>query len=636
MKSQRGHGHDKPGSAASVTQAAMAPGKRTLTEGIDAGPSDERHSKIEAASSAGAGQPLPGGLQQKFSHALGADVSGVRVHAGGPSAAAAESVQAQAYTTGQDIHFGAGKYDPSSKAGEHLLAHEVVHTVQQRGVEGAAHQAKLEVGEPGNAAEREADALATIAVEGRGSASVNERPAAGAHVVQRSPGPDASVGNPAPTDQAVKPSGDKADGGAAAPAGPAGPVVRAGIDLTAIGQDQGIRVAVGYYSSATDIAANAASYKSHKLKEVLTWGNVKPAGDHPLIKKVVAQIAAGISNPELNTTTADADAIANGVAGNNTEFGRRATIHGTQRKTIGGTAGALVVGKHIAFDESSGKPIEAIQAVSAAIGSLAPSAAPGATPTPGAGATPSPGATGAPAATAAPAANIAEVAFFTHGISTNIGLGKDGWMSGPSVAAKLGAYATPSVQVLVYGCSAAGGKDSFAETLATALAKAGHKARVFGHTSAGPATVNADGREFTAESDGAGGAKVSNATDYEMVFTSDFQTAEMGPVAGDLAIDLTKGSMYDGWSSNQYAVFALIGKVSKTWLSGGLSKVVASGGLAGANDDGSKSSEEAAYTLGISKDPTVAALRKEWQAYRSSAAGKADLTKHLPAKGIAK
>src|SRR4029079_15442843 len=151
-------------------------------------------------------------------------------------------------------------------------------------------------------------------------------------------------------------------------------------------------------------------------------------------------------------------------------------IHAAQRKTIGGSPGALAVGKHMAFDEATGKPIEAIKAVSTEIGSLAPAAGATGTPAPGGS---DAGATGAPAPTAAPA-NIAEIAFFTHGISTNIGLSKDGWMNGGAVAAALGPFTTPSVQVQVYGCSAAGGKDSFAETLATALAKAGHKARVFG------------------------------------------------------------------------------------------------------------------------------------------------------------
>jgi hypothetical protein len=94
--------------------------------------------------------------------------------------------------------------------------------------------------------------------------------------------------------------------------------------------------------------------------------------------------------------------------------------------------------------------------------------------------------------------------------------------------------------------------------------------------------------------------------------------------------------MYDGWSSNQYAVYDLINKVSKTWLASGLSKFATKGGLAGVNDDGSASTEEAAYTLGTARDPTVAALRKAWQAYRASPAGKADLLKNLPAKAITK
>src|SRR4029077_3497030 len=114
----------------------------------------------------------------------------------------------------------------------------------------------------------------------------------------------------------------------------------------------------------------------------------------------------------------------------------------------------------------------------------------------------------------------------------------------------------------------------------TALAKAGHKARVFGHTSAGPATVNADGREFTAESDGAGGAKVTSATNYDLVFPIDFRNSEMPPVAADLAIDLTKGAPRDGWTSNQYAVEDAIAKTSRSWMNTGMSKIVKSGGIA--------------------------------------------------------
>src|ERR1051325_11499117 len=121
---------------------------------------DAEHAVATAAG--GSGSALPETIQRKFESSLGADLSDVRVHTGAESASAAAAVGARAYTTGQDIHFGAGQYDPSSPAGEHLLAHEVAHTVQQRG--GALHsggrQYKLEVSSPGDYLEHEADRAA--------------------------------------------------------------------------------------------------------------------------------------------------------------------------------------------------------------------------------------------------------------------------------------------------------------------------------------------------------------------------------------------------------------------------------------------------------------------------------------------
>ena len=87
------------------------------------------------------------------------------------SATAAHAVGARAYTVGQDIHFGAGQYDPSSAAGQHLLAHEVAHTVQQRGGT-PTRQNKLEVSAPHDAAELEADRAADAMVRGAASAVI--------------------------------------------------------------------------------------------------------------------------------------------------------------------------------------------------------------------------------------------------------------------------------------------------------------------------------------------------------------------------------------------------------------------------------------------------------------------------------
>ena len=118
-----------------------------------------------AAAVSSAGSPLPAALQRKFESSLGTDLSGVRIHTGGLSATANQAVGAKAYTVGQDIHFGAGEYDPASPAGEHLLAHEVAHTVQQRG--GApARQNKLAVSSPHDHAEHEADRAADAMVAG--------------------------------------------------------------------------------------------------------------------------------------------------------------------------------------------------------------------------------------------------------------------------------------------------------------------------------------------------------------------------------------------------------------------------------------------------------------------------------------
>lgn len=112
---------------------------------------------------ASSGQGLPSEVRSRFEGSLGADLSGVRVHTGRESAEAATAVGAKAYTVGQDIHFSAGNYKPTDSAGVQLLAHEVVHTVQNQGA-GAAQLSKLEVSTPADAAEIEADQIAAAMV----------------------------------------------------------------------------------------------------------------------------------------------------------------------------------------------------------------------------------------------------------------------------------------------------------------------------------------------------------------------------------------------------------------------------------------------------------------------------------------
>jgi hypothetical protein len=79
------------------------------------------------------GQPLDSATAAFMQPRFGSDLGGVRIHNGPQAAEAAEAVQANAYTVGQDIVFGAGRYKPNSHEGKRLLAHELSHTVQQSG-----------------------------------------------------------------------------------------------------------------------------------------------------------------------------------------------------------------------------------------------------------------------------------------------------------------------------------------------------------------------------------------------------------------------------------------------------------------------------------------------------------------------
>ncbi len=79
----------------------------------------------------GSGRPLDPALQQDMGRRFGHDFSQVRVHTGGDAGQSARDVNAHAYTVGHNIVFGSGRFAPESQEGRRLIAHELVHTVQQ-------------------------------------------------------------------------------------------------------------------------------------------------------------------------------------------------------------------------------------------------------------------------------------------------------------------------------------------------------------------------------------------------------------------------------------------------------------------------------------------------------------------------
>jgi hypothetical protein len=103
------------------------------------------------------GRPLDPAIRSEMETRFGQDFSRVQVHTDRKAADSALAVNAAAYTVGQHLVFGEGQYDPSTRDGRRLLAHELVHAVQQTGA-GVASAVKVEP--PSTPAEQEAESLA--------------------------------------------------------------------------------------------------------------------------------------------------------------------------------------------------------------------------------------------------------------------------------------------------------------------------------------------------------------------------------------------------------------------------------------------------------------------------------------------
>ncbi|WP_431214065.1 DUF4157 domain-containing protein [Puia sp. P3] len=92
------------------------------------------------SSNRGRGESLPEDTMEEMESSIGADLSKVRIHQDPEAVQMSSELSAQAFTHGSDIYFNKGKYDTNSSAGQHLLAHELTHTVQQGGSPAASIQ----------------------------------------------------------------------------------------------------------------------------------------------------------------------------------------------------------------------------------------------------------------------------------------------------------------------------------------------------------------------------------------------------------------------------------------------------------------------------------------------------------------
>jgi hypothetical protein len=128
--------------------------KELLLTSQDAGQTPELTPELESRIEVlrGSGQALDSGVRAQMELAFGADFDGVRVHADAEADTLNRSLSARAFTTGQDIFFRQGAYNPGNSSGRDLLAHELTHVVQQ--ARGA--RPRLAIGQPGDRYEQEA------------------------------------------------------------------------------------------------------------------------------------------------------------------------------------------------------------------------------------------------------------------------------------------------------------------------------------------------------------------------------------------------------------------------------------------------------------------------------------------------
>ncbi len=116
--------------AASASPAVSAVPPRIQRYSGDASGDDVAPASVDRVL-AQTGSPLGPSLRQDMESRFGQDFSKVRTHTDSSAARSARDVNAAAYTVGNQIVFGAGRFSPGTHDGRRLIAHELTHVVQQ-------------------------------------------------------------------------------------------------------------------------------------------------------------------------------------------------------------------------------------------------------------------------------------------------------------------------------------------------------------------------------------------------------------------------------------------------------------------------------------------------------------------------
>ncbi len=101
----------------------------------------------------GRGRPLPASARSRMEHAFGARFADVRLHTDAVASRLARRLRTRAFAVGPHVAFDRGEYRPGTAVGDAVLAHELAHTLQQRGAEPASPSAATSTPRIENAAD---------------------------------------------------------------------------------------------------------------------------------------------------------------------------------------------------------------------------------------------------------------------------------------------------------------------------------------------------------------------------------------------------------------------------------------------------------------------------------------------------
>src|SRR5436190_8526639 len=111
------------------------------------------------------GAPLDQEARARFGAKLGHSFEDVRIHTDARAAKSARLLGARAYTVGRHVAFADGRFQPGSPEGDRLIAHELVHVLQQEG-SAPAERPDVVLAEPGGHHDREAVTIAERVISG--------------------------------------------------------------------------------------------------------------------------------------------------------------------------------------------------------------------------------------------------------------------------------------------------------------------------------------------------------------------------------------------------------------------------------------------------------------------------------------